>query len=418
MIRLIEALHYRCLRYVRQPLQSFHVLVGPNASGKTTFLDVVGFLGRLVADGLQAALEERTANFQDLVWKRGVGPFELAVEARIPDAIRGRAPEMAWDTIRYEVCIGIHPETEVVSILEESVILKRWREPRPVSRELFPMEHTAPKSIMTHRVGGGDRRVVRKAASGLDHFYSEVGKESGKGWFPSIRLGPQKSAFGNLPEDQSTFPAATWFKTLLSEGVQPIVLNSLLMKRPSPPGQPRTFKPDGSNLPWIVTELRKNPTRWRQWIDHVRTALPEVRDITTVEREEDRHRYLVIEYENGLKIPSWMVSDGTLRLLALTILAYLPSLEGVYLIEEPENGIHPLAVTTVIQSLRSLYEAQVLVATHSPVILSLVEAGQLLCFKKTPDGATDVVTGSEHPKLRDWKEETDLGTLFASGILG
>jgi len=50
--------------------------------------------------------------------------------------------------------------------------------------------------------------------------------------------------------------------------------------------------------------------------------------------------------------------------------------------------------------------------------LSLVEAGQLLCFKKTPDGATDVVTGSEHPKLRDWKKETDLGTLFASGILG
>lgn len=41
MIRLVEALHYRCLRYVRQPLDDFQVLVGPNASGKSTFLDVL-----------------------------------------------------------------------------------------------------------------------------------------------------------------------------------------------------------------------------------------------------------------------------------------------------------------------------------------------------------------------------------------
>ena len=60
MIRLIEALNYRCLRYIRQPLDSFNVLVGPNASGKTTFLDVVAFLGRMVSDGLEEAIDERT----------------------------------------------------------------------------------------------------------------------------------------------------------------------------------------------------------------------------------------------------------------------------------------------------------------------------------------------------------------------
>ncbi|MFN4258579.1 MAG: hypothetical protein ACK4RK_04730 [Gemmataceae bacterium] len=36
MLTLIEALNYRCLRYVHQPLGPFHILVGPNASGKTT----------------------------------------------------------------------------------------------------------------------------------------------------------------------------------------------------------------------------------------------------------------------------------------------------------------------------------------------------------------------------------------------
>ncbi len=79
MIRLIEALDFRCLRYINQHLDRFLVLVGPNASGKTTFLDVVAFLGQLVSDGLEPAVNERTQNFQDLVWQRYEDSFELAV---------------------------------------------------------------------------------------------------------------------------------------------------------------------------------------------------------------------------------------------------------------------------------------------------------------------------------------------------
>ena len=70
MITLVEALNLRCLRDVRQPLGPFHVLVGPNASGKTAFLDVVAFLRRLLTDGLEAAVSERTQNAADLIWRR------------------------------------------------------------------------------------------------------------------------------------------------------------------------------------------------------------------------------------------------------------------------------------------------------------------------------------------------------------
>jgi hypothetical protein len=59
-----------------------------------------------------------------------------------------------------------------------------------------------------------------------------------------------------------------------------------------------------------------------------------------------------------------------------------------------------------------------LLATHSPVVLSVARPEQVLCFARTPEGATDIVRGSEHPRLREWKGETDLGTLFASGVLG
>ena len=144
-----------------------------------------------------------------------------------------------------------------------------------------------------------------------------------------------------------------------------------------------------------------------------RSALPDLREVEIVERPEDRHRYLVVEYDSGLRAPSWVVSDGTLRLLALTLLAYSPAAGKILLIEEPENGIHPRAVETVYQALSAVYDAQVLCASHSPVVLGMAKPEVVLCFAKSADGATDVVRGTEHPRLRDWKGALDLGPGMA-----
>ncbi|GIX48304.1 MAG: hypothetical protein KatS3mg131_2515 [Candidatus Tectimicrobiota bacterium] len=52
----MQALRYRCLQYIDQPLAPFQLLVGPNASGKSTFLDVVAFVGDLLRTDLDAAV--------------------------------------------------------------------------------------------------------------------------------------------------------------------------------------------------------------------------------------------------------------------------------------------------------------------------------------------------------------------------
>jgi len=419
MICLIEALDFRCLKYVHQEMGPFHVLVGPNASGKTTFLDVVSFLGQLVSEGMEAAIGTRTQNFADLLWQRRGDKFELAIEAIIPAGIRENFANSSYERIRYEVALNTDPDSGETSILAEKVLLKGFSLSLPdIERKLFPSDIISPPSILTSK-SSVNRTIVNKVPNGNDNFYSEISPDAGKGWAPSFKLGPRKSALGNLPEDESKFPATTWLKSLLTEGVQPFILNSLLLRKASPPGQIRGFKPDGSNLPWVVARLKRSRSdRFRDWIAHLQTALPDIEDIRVVEREDDKHSYLMIRYRGGLEIPSWTASDGTLRLLALTLPAYLPDFKGVYLIEEPENGIHPRAVESLFQSLSSVYDAQILMATHSPVILSIAESDKVLCFAKTREGATDIVVGSEHPSLREWRGETNLGVLFAAGVLG
>ena len=422
MLTLIEALNFRCLRYIRQPLAPFHVLVGPNASGKTTFLDAVAFLGRLVSSGPEAAVEERTKNFQDLTWNRSQDHLELAVEAKIPEPMRALVgDDEPFDYVRYEVSCGLDKDTQELGILAENVRLIGDKVAAPQQILQFPRKLAPPNTLITPKGAKGGRGVITRAPGENSNFYSEVWdqKKKGGGWMPSIKLGRHKAALANIPADERDFPIATWLHELLTRGVQSIVLNSLRIRNASPPGQFRGFLPDGSNLPWVVADFQKrDAARFDQWIAHLRTALPDLNTIRAVEREDDRHRYLMLGYRGGLEVPSWVASDGTLRMLALTLLAYLPEFEGVYLIEEPENGIHPSAVETVYRSLSSVYDAQILLATHSPVILSLARAEDVLCFAKTDDGATDIVRGSDHPALRDWKGTPNLGMLLGSGVLG
>jgi AAA15 family ATPase/GTPase len=417
MLTKIEVLNYRALRYINQTIGPFQVLVGPNASGKSTFLDVVAFISDIINKPTPIeAVRQRARDFRDLTWMRSSNWLELAVEASIPDTSR-QSNQPA--KLRYEVRIGLDENSELSLLTETLWLIPIVSQSSNGHRQsnLFPEPPKIPVRITQDpdkRSPKGWKKVVNKTTSGNDYFKSETTE-----WNNMFRLGPKRSALANLPEDQERFPAATWFKRYIGEGIQRIMLNSEALRLPSPPQSPRTFLPDGSNLPWVIYELeQKQPEQIIKWVQHVQTALPDIKGLRTIERPEDRQRYLVLDYETGLEVPSWTVSDGTLRMLALTILAYLPNLTGIYLIEEPENGIHPRAVETVYQSLSSVYDAQILIATHSPVILSLIKPEQLLCFARTPDGETDIVRGDEHPRLADWRGETSLSTLFASGVLG
>lgn len=422
MISLIEARNFRCLRYISQPLESFHVLVGANATGKSTFLDIIQFLSDIVNFGIDKAIQDRVTHYDELTFGGNGADIELAIEVKLPPDISTLFSERTFSLLRYEIKIGKQKGTNENAIFEERVWLltddsKPKVDPSVIKIE-FPEYSLSPDSILIDKyLPKQFKRVISKKYGGNDNFYVETYDKPGKGWVPSFKLGIKRSALGNLPADETKFPAATWLKLFLQQGVQMIVLNSLIIRKPSPPGQSLKFKPDGSNIPWVIENLRQDQNRFRRWVEHIQTALPDIEDIYTVVRDEDRHRYLKIKYVNGIEVPSWLVSDGTLRLLALTLPAYIDQIDGVFLIEEPENGIHPKAIECAYQSLSSVYSAQILLASHSPSILSMMETEYLLCFGKTTEGVTDIVSGNKHPKLVDWKGNPNLYLLFASGIL-
>jgi hypothetical protein len=166
-----DAVRFRCLKDVRQPLGAFHVLVGANATGKTTLLDVVTFLGEIVSEGIEAAVTHRTADARDLVWRHRETSFELAVEARLPEEIRSKLAHREHDTVRYEVEVQVEPDLELAA---ERVLLLSSEEPPPRQLDIFPAEVAARDSLMARTRARGVRTVVNKMPGGNDNFYSET----------------------------------------------------------------------------------------------------------------------------------------------------------------------------------------------------------------------------------------------------
>ena len=412
MIRRIQALNYRCLRHLDVSLDGFHLFVGPGGAGKSTVLDALAFLGDLVCKGPEAAVSDRTGDFRDLVRGRpDKDPaFELAIEFEIPDSCRAALPEARdYRIYRYEV--GVRCDERGPGIHVERGILAPAPKPAPAQASLFP-EMPAPPPTILAPARPGTTTVLSKTPAGNDWFYRET--DTGKGWDIRISLGRRRSTLGNLPESPETMPVASALRRVLESGLRPLRLEAAALGRPCPPSLARGgLRPDGGNLPWVVKRLRdEHRGNFDSWLQRMRGSVPGLNGIDVSERDGDRHACLVLRYEDGLAVPSRLESEGVLRLLALNLLAHLPGEGRVHLVEEPENGVHPISLNAVWDSLVAIRGSQLLVTTRSARLVAAATPEQVICLARNEEGVVGVVKASEHPLLGEREGRMDPGVLI------
>ena len=425
MITKIEARNYKAFKYISQEVKPFQILIGPNASGKSTFLDIVAFIADIMNVGLQRAVTLRTTNFEELTFNRLGGTIEFALEFSI--SINGKNEKI---DCRYEIRIG--ELKNKYQILGERIL----EFPRDVTKksnslqlphlEIFGFSELPDDIESRYFLSNLHNRLTivkflkNQFGDMREYLPSDISSNDfAKLGFNFFRSDEVDSSILAIKFASNIIPLNQIIYQQINKSVTKVTLESNALCGASQPGQGLAFLPSGSNLPWLIEDLKfKNAELYQLWLGHIQMALPDVEEINILKMENHNMRYISIKYKDGANISSWMLSDGTLRLLALTFIAYQPETKGMYLIEEPENGVHPKNLSYIYQSLSSVYGAQVFIATHSPLLLSIAGKGDLLLFSKNEDGSISISDAEDNDYLKKWDSSAiGLGSIFASGIL-
>lgn len=417
MITLVQARNYRNLRDVRVPLRDFQLLVGKNASGKSTFMDVIAFMSDYLSGGLEKAVETRSADPRALVYQARGDRFELSIEAAVPAEVNERPDGL--DTVRYRLAVEAGDRPSKCRIQGESLVLTTSAGyPSPSGNGTPALETGASTAALVAEGAGTIRPVVEGTKDAVARFTPEPVAGHTRTARPTT-VAPGTSALAALPEDTEAFPAATWFRQYLLHEVHQISFEVGVLARPNPPSSAKGFLPDGSNVAGIVARFREDsPDRFHRWVDQLRLDAPDLADVSTAVRAEDSHSYLVFEHQGGVKVPAWLASSGLLQLAAYTLPTYLAYPSGTYLYERPERNVYAGTMHSIYSALTCLWYSQALVATQSTSLMAFFKPKDLLCFARDDDGEIKVAWGPDHRYLRNWSGKVDVGTIVASGILG
>jgi predicted ATPase len=115
---------------------------------------------------------------------------------------------------------------------------------------------------------------------------------------------------------------------------------------------------------------------------------------------------------SGKQVEADQLSDGMLYWLAFELLRYT-SRPARILVEEPENGLHPARIAEIVGILREVAEkgTQVVMATHSPLVLNELSGEEILVVTRDPERGTQAV------RLSDTPDYATRAKVYANGEL-
>ncbi len=208
-----------------------------------------------------------------------------------------------------------------------------------------------------------------------------------------------------------------------------VLLNPDAMGEPRPQsriGGRTTLAVDGSNVAEYLLDLaERSPAAFSEVVEAMSFVLPYATEVQAKLADDlERRVYLeLVESTPGKKnfrVPGWLFSTGTLRVLALVALLKDPDPPPVIFIEEIENGLDPRTVGLVVDLLKEATRAgrtQVVATSHSPYLLDLLELEDLILCQRNESGEPRFIRADSDEALKAWRRDFTPGRLYAMGRL-
>lgn len=193
------------------------------------------------------------------------------------------------------------------------------------------------------------------------------------------------------------------------------------VKQPHPTNDNLILKPDASNLGAYLRMLHEEHIEYYQRIvQTIKLVLPFFGGFIYREGKPD---YIELEWfqknYSDTPLKAHVLSDGSLRFICLMTLLLQPSflLPDTVLIDEPELGLHPYAISVLADVIQQVAEKkQLIISTQSVELVSLFEPQDVIVVNQENGASTFKRLSNE--ELSGWLEEYSLGELWKQNIFG
>lgn len=192
-----------------------------------------------------------------------------------------------------------------------------------------------------------------------------------------------------------------------------------LLKSPSSIVARSELEENGSNLVNIIQQLLKNKAKKEKLNKLIKMILPFIDDIKIENNVNKSVFFKVKESYNKKEFPSYMLSDGTVNILAVIIALYFQDDNDIIVLEEPERNIHPKLLSTLVNILSDVSQKkQIFVTTHNPFIIKEAKLEDVILVSRDNNGISEISKPLEDTRIKKFLEN-DLGIedLFVDGIL-
>ncbi|AUX25784.1 hypothetical protein SOCEGT47_063360 [Sorangium cellulosum] len=376
MITRIEVDGFKSLRGFALDLEPLTAIVGASGAGKSNLLDALHLLSRLAQTSVTEALKGGRGAIRDQFSRLrdgAAGRVSLSVEMLLGTTRDPLGGEPLVTRVLHKTEIGrtvLSSGIEDITIDEQRFLVfddpaaDTWMERPPA---LLPFAHyNGPGSARmesvfklegTRSATGPDTRVARWNESGLE-------------WDPAFARALQQRGIlvGSLS-------SRSWVGRIAKElsAIRVIHFEPSKLRLSSDRAAGPALAADGSNLPTALAALA--PEARAQIRADLAELIPGFRSFEVVPADEELR--LEVEFTDGGRVPARVLSDGTLRLVALLTLLRGSPPGALIAVEEPENGIYPGRLRALIDKLvdattprGDVLPRQVLLTSHSPAILA------------------------------------------------
>jgi predicted ATPase len=373
------------------PLPRLMAVIGANGTGKSTLMDVLGFLGDCLQEGVEAACDKpHRGGFEALRTRGTTGPMKFEVRFR-------------YSTEARPISYSLHIDEDRRG--RATVVYERLRQRRS------GQSNGQPYSFLEITNGEGTVWAGESTKSAEGTRRDE------------IRMSDRQvlgiSTLGTLVDH----PRIAAFRDFLSGWYLSYFVPQLAREQP-PTGADPHLDRTGKNLARYVQFVeRENPDGFRQMLKRIAPKIPGILSIKPVPAPDKR---LLLSFQSsGFDEPFFQqdMSDGTLKMLAYLLLMEDPNPPPLVGIEEPENGLHHQLLASLAMEFKEFARKsrgpQVLITTHAPAFVDALTPDEVWILDKSEDGCSWLTHAADIQGVRQlFDEGIPMGSLWYSDHFG